>query len=95
MGLLCQGVDFDVASSLIAPLVTLLPGALLTTSVIELSNLECEITGRDATIEHSGQQRREEAPALTLTGSGETMVKRLADLGQSGGWGCGSEEPPD
>jgi uncharacterized membrane protein YjjP (DUF1212 family) len=31
------GLDFDVASSLIAPLVTLLPGALLTTAVIELS----------------------------------------------------------
>jgi uncharacterized membrane protein YjjP (DUF1212 family) len=31
------GLDFDVAPSLIAPLVTLLPGALLTTSVIELS----------------------------------------------------------
>ena len=31
------GIDFDVASSLIAPLVTLLPGALLTTAVIELS----------------------------------------------------------
>ena len=31
------GVNFDVAPSLIAPLVTLLPGALLTISVIELS----------------------------------------------------------
>ncbi len=31
------GPDFDVAPSLIAPLVTLLPGALLTTAVIELS----------------------------------------------------------
>ena len=31
------GLEFDVAPSLIAPLVTLLPGALLTTSVIELS----------------------------------------------------------
>ena len=31
------GLDFDVAPSLIAPLVTLLPGALLTTAVIELS----------------------------------------------------------
>ena len=31
------GLNFDVAPSLIAPLVTLLPGALLTTSVIELS----------------------------------------------------------
>jgi uncharacterized membrane protein YjjP (DUF1212 family) len=31
------GLDFDVAPSLIAPLVTLLPGALLTTSVIELA----------------------------------------------------------
>jgi Putative threonine/serine exporter len=31
------GLDFDVAPSLIAPLITLLPGALLTTSVIELS----------------------------------------------------------
>ena len=31
------GLDLDVAPSLIAPLVTLLPGALLTTAVIELS----------------------------------------------------------
>jgi hypothetical protein len=31
------GLDFDVAPSLIAPLLTLLPGALLTTAVIELS----------------------------------------------------------